>query len=435
MPQIRKTGKYISNKTDMNKIKKLNDKISNYKSELNYYDDKYNFEPSVNGYLYICEDSKVKNGVRIICYKIGFALDMKKRLTQYKTGNFKHKLIAYIPLQIDRKQIEQCIKIRLKPHLTKLITDTICYLSLTELKKEIIDCINFTNHHICHCVKCSKIYKLNSIDKHKCNLQTVYNIIDYKPLKKSSKKTPGDLEIINFDSIDLADIMKDYVIESNPIPNQLYVKLDSTNLYVSENTYEIKHFLSRQNELKNIFVELGAKSIKYHIKRIKSNNTDTNANVGVENNAIGLGQEFNITNNKSSLTQEHCVLTFDYNEKISNVNYETFSNINNFYFLPKEYEWQNIIIRRLEHSQLTDKYVLKNNFNIKMSTSAKSNLKFAKIGFGHGTEDLDLIEIEYDIEYYPLVKTKSKSDPNDIPVAPINPNVSIIQTNQDIHQV
>ena len=40
MPQIRKTGKYISNNNDMNKIKKLNNKIDSYKSELNYYDDK-----------------------------------------------------------------------------------------------------------------------------------------------------------------------------------------------------------------------------------------------------------------------------------------------------------------------------------------------------------------------------------------------------------
>ncbi len=53
MPQIRKTGKYISNNNDTNKIKKLNNKINNYKLELNYYDDKYKFKPSTNGYLYI----------------------------------------------------------------------------------------------------------------------------------------------------------------------------------------------------------------------------------------------------------------------------------------------------------------------------------------------------------------------------------------------
>ena len=41
MPTIRKTGKYISNKNDINKIKKLNSKINNYKTELNYYDTIY----------------------------------------------------------------------------------------------------------------------------------------------------------------------------------------------------------------------------------------------------------------------------------------------------------------------------------------------------------------------------------------------------------
>ena len=54
MPQIRKTGKYMLNENDMKKIKKLNDKIFNYKTELNYYNDKFKFEPSTHGYIYIC---------------------------------------------------------------------------------------------------------------------------------------------------------------------------------------------------------------------------------------------------------------------------------------------------------------------------------------------------------------------------------------------
>lgn len=69
MYQIRKSGKYISNKNEMNQIKKLNDKISNYKTELNYYDNKCKFEPSINGYIYICEDNQIKNGIKIKCYK------------------------------------------------------------------------------------------------------------------------------------------------------------------------------------------------------------------------------------------------------------------------------------------------------------------------------------------------------------------------------
>jgi hypothetical protein len=180
MPTIRKTGKYITNKNDMNKIKKLNSKINNYKTELNYYDTKYKFEPSSNGYLYINEDNLIKNGVKKKCFKIGYTLDMKKRVNTYKVGNFKHKLLAYIPLQIDRKQIEQCVKNRLKSHLTKQSSDTICYLSLDDLKKNIIDCINFENQHICNCVKCFKSYKLKSFNTHICNKKSKKDIIDYK---------------------------------------------------------------------------------------------------------------------------------------------------------------------------------------------------------------------------------------------------------------
>ena len=79
MPQIRKTGKYISNKKDMNKIKKLNNKMENYKTELNYYNDKYQFVPSTYGYIYICEDDQIKNGIKIKCYKVGYDIDMVKK--------------------------------------------------------------------------------------------------------------------------------------------------------------------------------------------------------------------------------------------------------------------------------------------------------------------------------------------------------------------
>jgi prophage antirepressor-like protein len=190
MPEIRKTGRYIVSETEQNKINKLNEKLENYKTELNYYDDKYKFVPSPFGYIYINEDEQIKNGIKIKCYKIGFDTNMKERMSQYKVGNFKYKLLCYIPLQIDRKAIEQCVKSRLKTHLTKLTTDTICYTSLENLKKDIVECINFHKEHICNCVKCYKTYKLTSIDVHICNKVLINEFIDYKiPVKKLSKKS------------------------------------------------------------------------------------------------------------------------------------------------------------------------------------------------------------------------------------------------------
>lgn len=194
MPEIRKTGKYIVSETDQHKINKLNEKIENYKTELNYYDDKYKFVPSPYGYIYINEDEQIKNGIKVKYYKIGFDTDMKERISQYKVSNFKYKLLCYIPLQIDRKAIEQCVKSRLKTHLTKLTTDSICYTSLENLKKDIIDCINFHKEHICNCVNCNKAYKLTSINIHSCNKVLIDEFIDYKiPVKRHLRSHLKDL--------------------------------------------------------------------------------------------------------------------------------------------------------------------------------------------------------------------------------------------------
>ena len=66
--------------------------------------------------------------------------------------------MCYIPLNIDRKQIETCVKNKMKPHLLKLKTDTVCYTTLKDLKQEILDCIEEIKDHICHCTICKKKY-------------------------------------------------------------------------------------------------------------------------------------------------------------------------------------------------------------------------------------------------------------------------------------
>ena len=199
MPIITKTGSYIGTKLDIEKTTKLNDKLNkinkkldNYKQELIYYYDKYKFIPSKLGYLYINQNNTISKGKEIKCFKIGYASNMKERLSGYKVGNFNHKILCYIPLDIDRITIESCIKNRNKPHLIKLVTDSICYMSLKELKEEVIDCIIFIKTHICHCLFCQKQYQFENLSEHKCNNiekfvdLNIDNLIKDKP--KGSKK-------------------------------------------------------------------------------------------------------------------------------------------------------------------------------------------------------------------------------------------------------
>lgn len=195
MPKIRKTGEYIADSNDKKQLEKINKKLDNYKQELTYYYVKYNFVPSKSGYFYIMLDAKIVKGKKSTCYKFGFTLDMNDRIKNYKIGNFMSKLICYIPINIDGYLLETIIKNKLKPHITKLKTETICFMSLDTLKKEILESINFMSNHICNCVLCNKTYKFNEVTTHLCNKNNKFiniNIIkkvSKKDYKKTSKKT------------------------------------------------------------------------------------------------------------------------------------------------------------------------------------------------------------------------------------------------------
>jgi len=189
MPEIRKSGKYIVNENDKKKIKKINEKLENYKQELTYYNEKYQFVPSKNGYFYIMSDTKIDNGKKTNCYKFGFSLNMNERIKNYKVGNFMSKLLCYIPIIVDGHKLENILKNKLYPHLTKLNTETICYMSLDNLKNEIMNAINFLSEHICNCILCNKSYKFNKILTHTCNKNSKFiDINTNKIIKKNSKK-------------------------------------------------------------------------------------------------------------------------------------------------------------------------------------------------------------------------------------------------------
>ena len=177
MPQIRKFGKYEVSKKEMKKIKNLNEKIDNYKQELSHFEKK-DYEKSKNGYFYISEDITIQNGKQTKCFKIGYCKNIQQRMSVYRVGHYKHKLISYIPVILDGKQLENCVKTKMRLHLKKIGSDTICFTSLKKLKDEIDSCNNFIKDHICHCMMCKKKYKLKNIDKHLCNKKI--DIIDIK---------------------------------------------------------------------------------------------------------------------------------------------------------------------------------------------------------------------------------------------------------------
>ena len=219
--------------------------------------------------------------------------------------------------------------------------------------------------------------------------------------KLEKKKFPGKLNIISFDTI---SDEKKYIIEDIPVPNEIYMKLPDKNLYVLSSKYNIKYFYAKQNELKNIFILLGAKKIT--MKIVKKNNTleSVGGDIGVNMNNIEVGGNFHIENTNSTNNQETTEMTFDYDEKIiNNIGPRMFSD-KDFYFLPKEYDWHNIIYRRLEQNQLTDKHILIYSNNLSFKSTFGAKLKMVGVGFDYNTQECDNLKIIYDVEYYKLNK-------------------------------
>jgi hypothetical protein len=216
-------------------------------------------------------------------------------------------------------------------------------------------------------------------------------------LLNKKHKFPGKLNIIGFNNIEKE---KNFIIEDMPVPNEIYMKLPNKNIYVLSSKYNLEYFYSKQNELKNIFILLGAKKII--MKIIKKNNIskEIGGEVGVNLHNINAGEIVHLENKSSSDNQQTTEMTFDYDEQImNNINPGMFSD-KNFFFLPKEYNWQDIIVRRLEKKLITDKHTFVYNNSLSFKSSFGTKLKLININFNYNTEEIDNLKIIYEIEYH-----------------------------------
>ena len=142
LPSIRKTGEYKSSKEDKLKLKKLTKKlqlIQKHQSMHNKTKKQY-LNTSGKGFIYILKVKVFKNGIYKICYKIGYASNLNKRIESYRTGHPDIELIYQENVNVSKKQLEKCV---LNLNIMKRLTtknEIICDSSLEEIKNEIKDC-------------------------------------------------------------------------------------------------------------------------------------------------------------------------------------------------------------------------------------------------------------------------------------------------------
>ena len=89
----------------------------------------------------------MKDGKEEICYKIGYASNLNKRLESYKTGHPDIELVYQENVNVSKQQLEKCV---LNLNILKRLSsknEIICNKSLEEIKSEIQDCIKLIKKH------------------------------------------------------------------------------------------------------------------------------------------------------------------------------------------------------------------------------------------------------------------------------------------------
>lgn len=230
-----------------------------------------------------------------------------------------------------------------------------------------------------------------------------------RSLMRKKKKLPGTLEVLSFDDID-TESMKQYVIENQPSPYEMYIKLIPQDIYILSNNYAFRYLLAKVNELKTIFIMLGAKKINWEIKNATGESSNIGSSLGLKIGQIELNEGIVLQDDKTTVNYESNEMTFGYCESMLDLNRKSFHNDKLFYFLPKEHDWQQLIINRLERKLLFDKIVYKYSDCVSFNLDLTSKFQSLGVNIGYNTSDFQSLEISYTIQYYPLLeKVESNS--------------------------
>ena len=162
MPQIRKTGKYILDKNNKEKMKTVNNKLNLIKKyNKNLLNNQRNIKYPLGNSLYII----IKKMNNHTFYKIGYTSNLNKRLKVYNTGE-PNKILFYYYLPILDKTTDTCIK---KIMLSEEFIKNKEYYKTTLTK--VFKFIKKGNSSLKNvfCGYCHKKYNFTKIILHKCS--------------------------------------------------------------------------------------------------------------------------------------------------------------------------------------------------------------------------------------------------------------------------
>lgn len=207
---------------------------------------------------------------------------------------------------------------------------------------------------------------------------------------------PGELIIYNFSDISNFE----YKIEDAPESKKLYIMLPKEEIFIDIQNFETRLLASKVDELINIFMYLGAKEIEIEQFYNNIKNKNISITTGVDINQIDIGVENTIGNNSNSLDEKKQLLTYPINDNLE-IN---IIELLNYYYLPKQSEWKNIIINRIDGLILEYEYKYTNKLNKKITRKLINKLKKLNISISYDKEECVNIIIKFKVKFNDLLK-------------------------------
>ena len=232
----------------------------------------------------------------------------------------------------------------------------------------------------------------------------------YDNLSKQSNFFNDNLNLVNKKDIKKSN---EYLIDGMANLQKLYIKLPKENLYVDSSQFHNRYLNSKINELISVFTVLKAKNIKVTIESQTENNFKLNLSAGVKMNGVSLKTGAEKTQDKSNKLKSNWELEFfqgnnDITNTNTNGNTNTKININEFaddkrfYYLPKEADWIDAIRKRVSQNASSDKFTYSYSDTNDIKYKAFTNLQLFNISCDYNRKQFENININYEIDYYPL---------------------------------
>jgi len=221
---------------------------------------------------------------------------------------------------------------------------------------------------------------------HWCCCKSTYDLIY---LEKS--KFPGNLKIVHVN--ELGD---QYIIDGPVQTKTLYIKMPKENVYVESTKYQEKQFHSKFNELISIFSELNAKKVNFYFHNMDERSLQIDSKLRV---TPSIQKNVQLDESNTQNMRKKMSIDFD-RRKDHNIDINRFADSSKFYYLPKEFDWIEVIRNRINGNMKNQKYSFIFSNDYRFRSNFYDSLKKLEIEFGYASYKYNEIHIEYEVEYY-----------------------------------